>query len=215
MGRNIGTLGQSREPLDLEFTYFGQVIRVHPHASDSVELEFLRAAKDVDVSALEGIDLSKVDALDAQAQAKLAQTMGRAAYASYKALIAALRQLIQPDDWDTYWRLGQEHGQQLRDRMADVKAITVAVVEATTDFRTGQPSGSPAGRVSTQPGSGDVSPSPAGPSTNLERALILERGRPDIQEFFVMQAEDRERAAREAREREARDRAKLAAAGIG
>ncbi|MET8908389.1 hypothetical protein [Micromonospora sp. NPDC004551] len=216
MGRNIGTLGRQRDPLDLEFTYFGSTIRVHPQATDAVELEFLQAGRELDMSALEGVDLAKVDALDPEQQVKLARVMGQAVAATYRVLEGALRQLIHPDDWARYWRLGMENGQQIRDRMADVKAITAAVVEATTDFPTGPPSASPPGPATTPPASGDALPSPvtAPRGSDLERALALERGRPDIQEFFVMQAEAEERERREARDREARDQEKLAAAGL-
>ncbi len=215
MGRNIGTLGKARDPLDLEFTYFGSVIRVHPQATDAVELEFLQAGRDIDMSALEGVDLSKVDAVEPEKLQAAIRAMGQAVAAGMLAVDTALRQLIHPEDFARYWRLGMEHGQQIRDRMADVKAITDAVVEATTDFPRGPRAGSPAGPATTGPGSGDGSPSPAGPpATELEQALALERGRPDIQEFYLMLAEDRENREREAREQAAKDREKLAAAGM-
>ncbi|MBM0257049.1 hypothetical protein [Micromonospora sp. 4G55] len=217
MGRSIGTLGREREPLDLEFTYFdGQVIRIHPAATDAVELEFLDAGRDIDVSALEGVDLSKVDALQPDQLVKITRTMGQAVAAGYRAVLDALRKLIHPEDFDTYWRLGMEHGQQVRDRMADIRAITNAVLEATTDFPQGPPAGLPHGPTTTGPASGDGSSAPVlllgGP--DLEKALALERGRPDIQEFYVMQAEAEERERREKREQAAKDRRKLAAAGL-
>ncbi|MEV7264711.1 hypothetical protein AB0N38_14275 [Micromonospora aurantiaca] len=213
MGRSIGTLGRSRERLDLEFRYFDAVIRVHPAATDAVELEFLEAARGVDVAALEGIDTSDVASLTPDKAAEVARVMGRAVYASYRALLESLHRLIHPDDWETYWRVGMEHGQTVTDRMRDMKAITRAVTEATTDFPTGQRSASPGGPATTPPGSADGSPSPA-PASDLERALALERGRPDIQEFYLMQAEAEERQRREALQREKRDREKLAAAGL-
>ncbi|MEU2699585.1 hypothetical protein [Micromonospora aurantiaca (nom. illeg.)] len=213
MARSIGTLGRPRERLDLEFRYFDTVIRVHPAATDAVELEFLEAARGVDMSALEGIDTSQVDALNPEQMAKVASAMGRAVYASYRALLESLHQLIHPDDWETYWRVGMENGQTVTDRMRDMKALTRAVTEATTDFPTGPRSASPPGRATTPPGSGDGSPSPA-PASDLEKALVLERGRPDIQEFYLMQAEAEERQRREAVQRERRDRDKLAAAGL-
>lgn len=219
MGRNIGTLGRTREPLDLEFSYFGATIRVHPQATDAVEMEFLRVGGDVDMKELEGVDLAQIDALPRDKQVKLLRAMGRRVEAAHTALMTSLRALIHPDDYDMYWRLGMEHGQQIRDRMADVRAITTAVVEATTDFPTGPLSGSPAGPATTPPASGDASPSPAPPAargraSDLEMSLALERGRPDLQEFYVMEAEAREAAARQQRDQEQRDQQKLAAAGL-
>jgi hypothetical protein len=215
MGRNIGKLGRQRDPLDLEFTYFGSTIRVHPQATDAVELEFLQAGRDIDMEALEGVDLSKVDAVDPEKLQRAVRAMGQAVAAGMRALDTALRQLVHPDDFERYWRVGMANGQQITDRMADVKAITEAVVVATTDFPTGLQSGSPAGPATTPPGSEGASPSAAArPATDLEKALALERGRPDIQEFYLMLAEEREQRARETREEAARDRRKLADAGL-
>ena len=225
MGKNIGTLGRQRQPLDLEFTYFDNtVIRVHPQATDEVEIDFLEAGKDIDLAELEKLDWSTVDALDPQEQARIFRSMGKAVRDGYLALMSSLRRLIHPDDFESYWTLGQKNGQQLRDRMADIRAITAAVVDATTDFPTGPPSGSPPGRAPTRPSSGAGSPSGRAISdveraisdveADLERALALERGRPDIQEFFLMEAEWREQEAREQRERDARDARKLADAGL-
>lgn len=213
MGRNIGTLGQDREPLDLEFTYFGATIRVHPYATDAVEIEFLDAGRDLDLSELEDVDLSKVDALEPAQKAKLASTLGEVAAAGARALSDALRKLVHPDDWATYWRLGMEHGQQVRDRMADIKRITSAVVEATTDFPSGRPSGLPSGRAATPPGSAAGSSSPGMHPSDLEIALALERGRPDLQEFYLMEQEYRDQQALQERSQERRDHEKLVAAG--
>lgn len=221
MGRNIGTLGRQRDPLDLEFTYFGSTIRVHPQASDAVELEFLQAGRDVDMSALEGVDLSKVDAVEPEKLQRAIHAMGQAVAAGMRALDTALRQLVHPEDFALYWRLGMEHGQQIRDRMADVKRITEAVIEATTDFPTGPRSASPTGPVPTPPASEAVSPSAPlveglteQENRELQQSLALERGRPDIQEFYLMTAEHTARTRREAAELAAKDRAKLAAAGL-
>lgn len=213
MGRSIGSLGRQRDPLDLEFDYFGSTLRVHPHATDGVELEFLEAGRDIDTSAFDGVDLAQVDSLTPADQAKLVRAMGQATAAAYSTVLNALRRLIHPDDWDTYWRLGMEHGQQIRDRMADIKVITTAVVEETTDFPTGRPAASPTGPGGTPAASTGGSRS-AAPASELEMALAMERGRPDLQEFYVMQAEDKDRAAQEDREKAARDQRQLAAAGL-
>jgi hypothetical protein len=215
MAKNIGSLGRRREPVDLEFDYFGHTVRVNPQASDAVEVEFLEAGRDVDVEALQDLDLAAIEAMDPAEQAKLVRTMDKVVRSGYLALMSSLRQLVHPDDWDTYWKVGADNSQQLRDRMADVKAITQAVVEATTDFPGGRRSGSPAGPATTPPSSAAVSPSPAPrQASDLEISLALERGRPDIQEFYVMEAELREQQAREEREQAAKDRRKLAAAGL-
>jgi hypothetical protein len=215
MGRNIGQLGRERDPIDLEFTYFdGETIRVHPQASDQVEIEFLEAGRDIDVEALEKLDLATLRAMDEAQQAELMRTMNKAQRAGFKALMTSLRQLIHPDDFDRYWSLGVKHGQQLGDRMADIRAITDAVLEATTDFPPPQRAGSPRGPETTPVSSGVVSSSPEHLPKDLVAALALERGRPDIQEFFVQEHESRVEREREAAESAERDRRRLADAGL-
>lgn len=207
----MGTLGTPREPLDIEFTYFDATVRVHPYATDGVEIEFLEAGRNIDMSALEGVDLSHTEDLSPEQMISIAATMGKVVEAGYRSLIDALRALIHPDDFEKYWRLGQENGQLVKDRMTDIRAITRWVVAASTGFPTGRPGGSTAGPTPTGPGSSAGSSSPG---TDLRKALALERGRPDIQEFYVMQAEDADRRAREEREQAAADQRKLAAAGL-
>ncbi len=216
MGRRIGRLGHVREPLDLEFDYFdGAAIRVHPQASDQVEVEFLEAGKDIDVEALEGIDMAKLEAMDEQRLIELMRTMTKAQAAGYRAMMSALRQLIHPDDFDLYWQLGVKHGQQIRDRMADVRSITDAVLEETSDFQRTQRAGSPRGPEPTPVSSTADLPQPAArPGTDLERALALERGRPDIQEFFLMRSEAEQEEAQARVAGAERDRRMLAEAGL-
>src|SRR3954452_8045701 len=214
MGKNIGTLGREHPPLDLEFTYFDTVVRVHPAATDAVEIEFLEAGRDIDMAELTAIDFNKIEQMSDEERAKLIRTMSRAQQAGYNALMNSLRRLIHPDDFAAYWETGMAHGQQVRDRMADIRAVTAAVTEAITDFPTGRRSASPPTPPPTPPSSAAVSLSLAGHPTDLRQALALERGRPDIQEFYVMQAEQEELAAKEEAAREKRDAAKLAAAGL-
>jgi len=215
MGRSIGSLGRKREPLDLEFDYFGSKIRVNPHATDAVEIEFLEAGRDVDVEGLADLDLSDLEALKPEDQARLLTAASRSVTAGFKATMTALHDLIHPDDFATYWRLAKENGQQVSDLWADIRALTGAVVEATTDFPIGRRSGSPDGSPRTPDSSAVGSPSPDLLSgSDLHQALALERGRPDIQEFYVMQHEERIRVQREAIEAERRDREKLHEAGI-
>jgi hypothetical protein len=218
MAKTIGTLGRTRPPLDLDFDYFGAKVRVHPAANDSVEIDFMEAGKHIDTSALEAVDFEHLDTLSTEEQAALLRTLGEATQAGYDVLMGTLRRLIHPDDFDLYWRLGMENGQQIRDRMADIRALTTAVVEETTDFPIGPPSDSPRGPSTTPASSGAGSRSvetvelPRG--TDLERALALERGRPDIQEFYVMEAEQAKAREAETAAKDARDRRKLTEAGL-
>lgn len=217
VGRSIGRLGSDRAPLDLEFTYFEDAtIRVHPYASDQVEVEFMQASDSIDWEEIRSVDLTKVDSMGPDDQVRLIVTLTKAQQAGLKALMASLRQLVHPDDFERYWELGRAHGQQVRDRMADVRAITDAVLAETADFPTGRPGDSPPGPSPTPASSAAGSPSPVEwLPRDTERALALERGRPDIQEFFVMEMETRQAAERERKEAEARDHERLSAAGLG
>jgi hypothetical protein len=214
MGKSIGSLGRKREPLDMDFDYFGETIRIHPYATDEVELDFIDAGRDIDVDSLTDLDFAEFESKSEAEQTRILATLGKAQRAGYLAIMNALRKLIHPDDFETYRRLGAEHGQQVRDRMSDIRAITVAVVEATTDFPTGQRSGSPDGPPTTPPSSEVASFSQTRAGSDFETALALERGRPDLQEFFVIQREAEEQAAREEAERTTRDQQRLTDAGL-
>lgn len=214
MAKSIGTLGRARPPLDLEFSYFDQTIRVHPQATDSVEIEFLEAGRDIDMDELAAIDFNKIEEMSEEDRLRLIRTMGKAQQAGYHAMMASLRRLIHPDDFKTYWDVGVLHGQTVRDRMADIRSLTAAVAEATTDFPTGRPSDSPPGPSPTPPSSAAVSPSPDAHPEDLRVAMALERGRPDLQEFYVMVAEQRQQEQEAVRLAAERDARKLREAGI-
>ena len=195
MARSIGDLGVRREPVDLEFRYFGSVIRVHPAASDTVELEFLDAGRDIDIDALQGKDLAELD-LDEKLAA--VSTIGKAVRAGYLLIKSSLQQVIHPDDWPTYWRLAHENGQRIADLMADLKRITVAVVEADTGFPTMPPSASADGPETTrQSYAGASSSAPARRSSDADKALQMLSARPDLQEFVVLQEEAEAARARQ------------------
>ena len=191
----IGSLGRKRPALDLSFDYFGETIRVHPGASNLVELEFMEKAKGIQLSA-EGLDLDNLDAADEAGTLKAAQTVARMASLASDAVVGTLRKLIHPDDWDAYWRLAQANGQLLDDLMADQKAILTAVTEAAARFPTGPSSGSSPGPTTT-PAKFEVDlPSPDVPTPSLvagtttaDKALRMLRGRPDLQEFVVKNEE--------------------------
>jgi hypothetical protein len=212
MGRHIGSLGRKREPLDITFDYFGTTVRVHPYATDAVEIEFLEAGKDLDIEDLVGLDIAKFEAMDDATQMEALRNLTRAQSEGYKALMRSLRRLIHPDDFDAYWKVGNDHGQQVIDRMTDIRSVTEAVIAETTDFPTGRRSASETGPSETPPSSEVVSYSLV--ATDFDKAMALERGRPDIQEFFVMEKEAREAAALKEQTQEAADLVKLRAAGL-
>lgn len=153
---SIGTLGTLRDAVDLDFEYFGLVIRVNPDTTDLNMWEFLESAAEIDES-------------------NAAQ--------SIRAIGTYLRDLIHPDDWDTFWRASKANRQQLPDLMQTARAIT----EAVAGFPTGQRSGSSDGQPSTSRKSGGGTSSQRRASSRTRQieadsraALSMVVDRPDL-----------------------------------
>lgn len=182
---SLGTLGRQRQPIDMDFDWFGQTIRVHPMASDLVEYDFIERAASIDLA---GLDLDKIRA-DGQITADNIgdlQKLVAASQAASQAQMASIKNLIHPDDWDRFWKLAIDNGQNLDDLAQVQRTITAALA----DFPTGPPSDSSDGRTppETAPSSTAASLLRA-PVTDADKALAAWRGRPDLQEFVVMQEE--------------------------
>jgi hypothetical protein len=95
MGTNIGTFGKVHDDLDLEFTYFGDVIRINPKASDLVPLDLAVKAGDMDED-------------DPRAMALVTEFV---------------KTLIHPDDWDVFWRKAMDNRQSQDDLMDVIAGI--------------------------------------------------------------------------------------------
>lgn len=108
-----GQFGSVRPEIRLAFPYFGEVIRVHPQASDIGWTKFLES-----VSHMDETQVNDMEALQA--------TMNY------------VRQQIHPDDWDLFWSTSEKNAQNSMDLVATAKDI-VAVVAG---FPTGQPADS-------------------------------------------------------------------------
>jgi hypothetical protein len=169
---NLGNLGVEREPIDMEFGWFGQTIRVHPDASD---MEFTAWLEDV-----AGVNFDPDDPAD------LDPSTGKDAVV---ALMRFMRGQIHPDDFDMFWKTAQAH----RQTTLDLMAVSMRIVEAVSGFPTGQPSGSSHGPDGTPPRSPDVSRS--APDSRRDRAvttaLEYTKGRPDLQLAIVQAQEHR------------------------
>lgn len=162
---SIGNFGTAYEPVDLDFGFFGETIRVHPEAGAAALTEFIAGAADI-------------AAEDEPAGAKF--------------ILDFLRQLVHPEDFDRFWSLAKAQRQH---PMRDLMPIGKAIVEAVSGFPTGQSSASPTGPVNTGQKfavdlpSQDFPTAVPTPQTAADKALAMLRGRPDLQEFVVKQEE--------------------------
>lgn len=137
---SLGTFGVVRPPLELDFDWFGATIRVDPRASDLSFTEFMSVADGITLPDFDDVDDDNPTAEQLQQMAAAVNAMT----AVTKALQRMLRDQIHPQDWDTFWRLAKENGQQNSDLLAVSKALSQEITEYAAGFPTGQPSDSPA-----------------------------------------------------------------------
>ena len=114
MAKNIGSLGTEREPIDLEFDYFGKTIRVHPDASDTRVIDMMMRIGELDMDDPE------------------------AAQEIMAGLSEQLLSQIHPEDASLFWETAKANRQQ----MADIMAVSKSITEAVSGFPTGQSSDS-------------------------------------------------------------------------
>jgi hypothetical protein len=109
---HIGDLSQDTGVIDMTFTYFGETIRVHPHASDLEFTEFLDSASKIAVA-----DVNRIDEVKA-----------------VQALMDFMKGQIHPDDWDLFWKTAKANDQTT----IKVMAVSKSIVEAVSGFPTQQ-----------------------------------------------------------------------------
>jgi hypothetical protein len=115
--RDLGELGTPGEPVDMDFGWHGERIRVNPEYSDLAFIEFLDQA-------------ARIDAGDDTA--------------SMRATLAFLRDQIHPEDWARFMELNRAQHQQFRDLFKLAGNIVAAVARFPTgrpsDSSGGRPS---------------------------------------------------------------------------
>lgn len=153
---SIGSLGTIRDAVELDFDYFGLVIRVNPDTTDLNLWEFLEGATGVDAE-----DNTK----------------------SIRAVGAYLHDLIHPDDWQTFWAAAKANRQQLQDLMQTARDISAAVAGFPTGRRSDSSDGPPT--TSPRSGAGTSSERRAARrtttiTTDAQAALEMVGGRPDL-----------------------------------
>lgn len=171
---SLGNFGTTRPPLDLDFGWFGATIRVNPRASDLALTEFMSHAEGITLPDIDGFDEDNPTAEHLQQMAAAMNAMASVT----KALQKFMRDQIHPDDWDTFWRLAIENGQQNSDLLALSKALASEIAEHIAGFPTGQSSASAPTPANTKPRSA------AGSSSRQRQveddAMRLLSGRPDL-----------------------------------
>lgn len=142
--RQFGTV---RPEIKLAFPYFGEVVRVHPHASDIGWTEFIETMRQLPADA----PLDEGWVMD--------ETM------------AYVRGQIHPDDWDMFWKVAKANHQNSMDLVILAKDI----VEQVAGFPTGQPADSTDGQPLTGHLSKGGSQRPARPSKKDRRMAAQRR----------------------------------------
>jgi hypothetical protein len=162
---DLGNLGQRKVREETSFGWFGVRIRTNPKLTDLVLMDFAEGAANIDEDSPEAMTFVK-------RQMQLA---------------------IHPEDFDAFWLLALENGQETIDLMGVMKRI----VENATKRPTSLPSDSSAGQPRTVVTSPDVSSLPAtgdSPLTAMDRqAIETLPGRPEL--ALVIDRAARERAA--------------------
>ena len=144
----LGIFGEAAaEPVEPDtFGWFGQELRVNPLAGDTTFVDFIE-------------EYGEVDEKDPKA------IVGTKKF---------LREIVHPDDFDVFWRLGRENGRTLQ----DFAEVAMQIIEGLVDRPTAR--------------SSDSSP---GPSTIVENSMddsysrvIREheqQGRPDLAVVYL------------------------------
>lgn len=128
---SLGSFGTPRDALDINFDYFGTMVRVNPDLSGVSLIDFMREAT--------GLDQGDPD---------------------IKAVVGAadsmLHYIVHPDDFDAFWAVAKSQRQTLE----DLTDLMQQLIEAVTEVPTERPSTSSDGPLSTEPSSSDVSSLP-------------------------------------------------------
>ncbi len=171
MAKPLGELGGTDRSADpgLPFTYFGEPMRTHPGLSEMALVDFKLQADAIDVP--DGTDLSDLTGKTILQVLELARS--------------ALKRAIHPDDFDRFWEIALDKGQDSGDLMSLLWALVGAVAERPIKSS----SGSSTGRRGTKKKSGADLPSRV-------KRRYEKQGRPDRAEFVLLKMEhDREQAS--------------------
>jgi hypothetical protein len=135
---SLGDLGVVKPKVSDSFGWFGAEVRVHPFLTDIVLMDFAEEAQHIDENSPEVMGFIKKQ----------------------------MRLVIEPDDFDVFWKAALENGQDSADLMAVMKTI----VETKAQRPTLLPADSSAGQARIVTTSPDVSSLPATADSPLAAA---------------------------------------------
>lgn len=135
---SLGDLGQKRVREETSFGWFGSEIRANPNLTDVVLMDFAEEAADIDENSPQAMTFIK----------------------------RQMRLAIHSEDFDAFWSLALENGQDTTDLMRVMKAIVESVAQRPTVL----PSDSSAGQPRTVVTSPDVSSLPDAAASPLAEA---------------------------------------------
>lgn len=115
----LGSFGDASQPVPEPDTYlyFGAELRINPQFTDADMFDFVETSG----------DLKEEDP------------------AAVKALKDLMRNIFLPEDFDTFWALAKQHGQNIDQRLA----VALNIIEALAGRPTGRSSGSSGGPPNT------------------------------------------------------------------
>lgn len=178
---DLGDLGEEK-PLHREtFGWFGTRIRVHPSASEAVLVDFVDKAEDINLP-------------DNPEDLKDDPESRRKMFAAFGEVKNFVRRMIHPEDFETFWTTGVEHGYGLMDFMGvSYKLLELvsghpspAPVDSSTTRRATQPKSA---ADSSQPGEDDSSNLPLSEVQRRVKAKFEQAGRPDFALMVLESAE--------------------------
>lgn len=154
---DLGGLGQleavpeeGKWPEPARFPWFGSEIKVNPAASDVAFVDLLESSGELDEN-------------DPQAAV---------------AVKTFVREIIHPDDFAEFWKLGKANGYS----MSEMAQVAVKIIEAITETPTGQSSDS-------APGLSGIAEKSTAASYKKVRSELEAEGRADLAEFYLLAEE--------------------------
>lgn len=192
-GRNLGELGVQHKVRPIYFGWFGNQLRIHPGATELVVADFMEAGQAVEIP--DDVDLENPQSIMDLPPERRAQVAA--------SLITTLpmvknfaRKSVHPEDFEQFWSLAMEHGQDSMDLMG----VCSTLIDRAAEERTGRPTGPSRGSSGTRRKTGKKSGAKSSkvvdsrqgqfePASLKVIRRFEQQGRPDLAEIHQMRQE--------------------------